>query len=251
MEIILVSSKARILQVSKYEKHIKRNRVVMKFRGLLLSKWSFYLLTTLGLVMFNFVLLPHLVQNQIITGDLANNLHSEFLGILFTVTFLIALFEIRDYFERNSVRNQAINILGRELEEIYKIVEVITDGLIWNGPLDKVENKKLASIGRKIFSGTESLTRMNLLQRLIAKQRSLNNIEIKYSDFLQPEQHISLIELQHSLGLLDLGLKLRDWVLKHKSEKEYFNLFFDPLFSIIKEIRKLAETGIEIINFLK
>lgn len=209
---------------------------IVRLRQIFLSKWFYYLLITLTLLIFIFILLPYFVRNQVISVDFSYNLLSEFWGILFTVLLLITLVELREKLEWKSVRDKVIDMTKNELEDISKLVCIITDEQV-----KEPKQMEPMSIGRKIFSGPASLAKMILLKRLLRRQRVLDNIEAKYSNFLEPKLRVSLIELQEKFDDLSLTLELKEYYLKQRTEKEFFDTFFASmckLYTMIEEMQK-------------
>lgn len=91
------------------------------------------------------------------------------------------------------------------------------------------EKIELNELGKKFFSSKNSYRRFQETKRI------LNDIEIKYSEFLTYDIRLSIKKTQEHLNNLIQLVRLRDIYLKDMSENEFFAKISAEIQSLARE----------------
>lgn len=222
----------------------------MGMRQILLSRWFYYFFITLGLFSFILVILPYFIQNQIISPDLGRNLFSEGWGILFTLLFLVMIFELRDWFQWKSVREQVFRRLGSELQYICYFLLSIVDVGNAKERIRHISNLKgkiaLNSTGEEFFVKPKESDNIVFMRRILKGQQYLSEIETKYFRFIDPKLRLSIMKVQIGLEELGFHFELRNAFIERGRENAYLDMIESDIRDMLTEIYKIYEMGIEI-----
>lgn len=237
----------------------------MRIKRFLLSRWFIYLLITSALLIFILIVLPFWIQNQTIGSDLGDNLFAESWGLLFTVLILTMLFELRENIQWQAVKKKVYDRIGAEVYSIFKLVVHFIDvsnleelETLMASPkenlmkdfffteLEALNNKdeiQLDEKGRKILSeGRYAYT-------FEVRRKHFDEIETKYSKYLEPLLVTSLMEIQNNLQGINsdinelMNARARGYV---EIQEFIFGKIPKKMHRIIKEIYKIHKMGKEI-----
>ena len=141
-----------------------------------MSKWFYYVLIALGLLVFIFCLIPYFVQTNVLSPEAGVNFYSESWGLLFTLLLFVALFDLREKLEWKDVENKVKRRIGEQLSSIFLDVSVLCK----HGALHNAKEKE------------------NLLNEFVSQEINLGGV-LKNPDAVEHfsrvlEHHASMIE---------------------------------------------------------
>lgn len=192
--------------------------------------------------------------------DLGYGIFSNLVGMIGTIVFLMYLFETRDNHEWKPVKQKVYDRIGIELDAILNLsldlfeprwtvlkppaIAIRLEDLVWLWS-EKTNDSEFANALRE--SAKIELSEGKYLEIFETRRKLLNEIETKYSRFLQPDLTISLMEIQNNL----LSITIYNNVLLRTSDKHQ-DLILEKIskkfHTIIKEIYKIHRMGIEILR---
>ena len=221
----------------------------MNIRKLLLSKWLYYGLIAVVLLLLFFYFLPSVWKGE----DIATNFIAEIWGLFFTLAIFIVLLDFREVLEWKSVEDRVRRRLGMQIRALFaelsifcKVERVHFDPLSEEKRIKLVE-KQLNTLAseeiRFTVEAKKDLLDENLRRSyergLDSRLNSLGRIEERYSKFLDSEVRASLMDIQDYLDRLSLEFRIR-----HIRDEDYFRSISDLIGKIMKEILKLKRKGI-------
>jgi len=196
----------------------------MKPRELLLSKWFYYSLTALALLVLIFFALPYWRSIGVISRELELDLFSECWGLLFTLLIFVMLFELRDKLDWKSVEGKVTRMIDRRLDAIFNEVSLLCNvsmvvfGGISEEAFKKRRKEELERLAKnvelnqstidEIFEKRRHDLALELATVLDQHRMFLSEIEVKYSKFLHSKLQTALMEIQEYLYYLRYELRV-------------------------------------------
>lgn len=204
--------------------------------------------------LIGFVFIPY----KILDYNLGINLISESVGILFTIIFVTWLFSLRESRQWKLVKDEVIRRIGIRIHDIcFHFINLIKLSVQTPPEATVKEYKKifltqLEEANRKEQIELNNLGKQTLLKKEFIKSLKddcdyLNNVETKYSKFLDPSLTRSLMRIEFMLNAFNRNLRMREKpIFKSISAENFFDLMAILIHEIIREIYKIHKMGIEI-----
>ena len=222
----------------------------MDIRKLVLSKWLYYVLTALVLLVVYIELLPLALKGQEI--DLAQNFLSEIWGMIFTLIVFVMFMDWRERLEWKSVEDRVRKRIGSQIHALFAHLSILCKvERVHFDPLSKEKRIKLVERQLNTLASEEIRFTMEAKKDLLdtdlrrsyesildSKLNSLGRIEERYSKFLGSEVRASLMDIQDYLDELSLEFRIR-----HIRDEDYFKSLSDLIGKTMKEIQRLKRLG--------
>jgi hypothetical protein len=204
-----------------------------------MSRWIYYFLICLVLVVANWIILPFLVVKEIVNLDLSYNLFSEIFGIFLTLILLVAIFEFKEEMNWRKVKKKVLQRICNHIRSLFiKMMDLVDLRKSWSSDayvmLTHLSNQDSLTFSKK---GKKILANINLDDFLNNLIFSLGVIEGRYYRFLEADLELRLMEIQ---GLLE-SLRNR---IKENQEKE----LLETIHAIVREIYMIYEFGLDFWN---
>lgn len=217
---------------------------------------------TYGVLIFGLIVALVPIWLWLIPSDpnLGYGVFSNFIGMIGTIVFLMYLMETRDNHEWKPVKQKVYDRIRIELDAILSLsldlfeprwttlkppaMGIRIKDLVW---LWSEETSDIEFTKALRSSAKTKLSKGTYLGIFEMRRGLLNEIETKYSRFLQPDLMISLMEIQNNL----LSITIYNNVLLRTSENHQdpiFEKISKKIHTIVKEIYKIHRMGIEIVS---
>lgn len=222
-------------------------KILMKAQRVLGSKWVYYCITAVFLIVFGWKVLPYLVQKRMISSDLGYNLLAEIFGILFTLLVLVAMFELGDQLRWRKVKGKVLGRISTQLRTLFiQLTHFIEFTWSTNAYtiLDELNSKESLKFSKE---GMEILTNEKLPKLLENWRVGFGELEERYYRFLESGLELSLMEIQRLLSRLRYGLvqyqdpSTRKFISEDFQRKELLSI----IHTMIHEISKIHELGLD------
>ena len=224
----------------------------------MLSEKGYWIILIVGLIVFvsliEFVLIPY----EILDYNLGINLISESIGILFTIIFLTWLFSLRETRQWKIVKDEVIRRIGVKVYDIcFDFINLLTLSVqtppeatveeykrIFFTQLEEVYRKEQIKLNNL---GKQTLPKQEFIRSLRDGHDYLDNLETKYSKFLDPSLTRSLMKIKFMLNALNRNLGMRKKpVFRSIPDDKLSDMMSILIHEIIKEIYVIHKMGIEI-----
>ena len=224
----------------------------MKWEKLLYLKWFWYALVGIIVIFFMLAVFPLFKMWGIIGEDLYLNLFSESWGLLFTLLFFVALFELRDFLERKKVESKVNKRFGKEIGSIFVVLSNLAE-----------VNKPLSFCPPQLYTWKEwyklrleQLTENDIILgngKLVENERvakdysrmletcykDFSEIGIKYFEFCSSELQSSVIDIESSLETIHYMLNVGFYY--KGSERS----LIESMGRLLKEIKRVRDIGVD------
>lgn len=217
----------------------------------MISEKSYWFLLILGFIVFALLIWFWFIPYGIVEYNLGVNLFTSSIFMVFTVVFLSWLLSLRERIQWDLVKNEVLEELGGELRSIFIVLrsylEVPKTSFIEE--LAQMDILELSSLGKEVLIRSTSQKDIWVLNYLLNRTAFFNNLETKYSRFIDPPLRLSLMKIQNELEWMKRMLELRETYLEfniYSSVDEYFHGQSLAILRIIKEIDKIHKMGIDI-----
>jgi uncharacterized membrane protein YheB (UPF0754 family) len=221
----------------------------MNITRLLLSKWFYYTLIFLGLILFYLFFLPLALSGE----QLAANFLAEIFGLLFTLVIFVMIFDFREWLEWKSVEDRVRDRIRREVLGLFAELSIFCKmerehfdsiaekkrGDLFEKQLNRLASEKIELTKEAKRDLLEEDLRRNWEWILDSRRKNLGQIEKKYLKFLDSEIQASLMDIQDYLDSLCLQFRLR-----HTRDEDFFESFSSWTGKIMQQILKLKRKGI-------
>lgn len=221
--------------------------VSVKLQRIIWSKWLYYCLTAIFLIVFGWKIIPYLVENGIINIDLGFNLQSETFGIIFTLLMLVVVLELREQLRWRKVKEKVFDRISIQLRSLFIQLTHFVE-FTWSSKpysiLEELKSKQSLAFSKE---GMQTLNDKNLSRVLENRMIGFGELEERYYRFLESELELSLMEIQRLLRRLRDGmiqyqnLATRKFVSEEFQQKELLSITH----AIIKEIGKIHDLGLD------
>jgi len=223
----------------------------------MISEKSYWFLLILGFIVFALLIWFWLIPYGIVEYSLGVNLFTSSIFMVLTVIFLSYLIALREKREWRTVETWVKKMIGRQLYHVFntlarfiysepfspapskdEILKILED-------LNEMQKPSLTDYAFNYYLPKPS-DRLSFyeLEALFKLRGYLNELEIKYFRFMEPEICIPLSEIQNELDAIesDFNLLKADEMAEDAIEKPMAN----SVLKIMKEIYKLHKIGIPI-----
>lgn len=208
----------------------------------MISEKLYWIILVLGLGIFTVVDWIWIIP---ISWDIGINLFTDSIFMLFTVIFLTWLFKKREQREWVVACKHVHLLIGTETRHLYNVLEILFEprprqlGLFYQEFLRNLkelsdrEELKLSSVGKKAISTKHKAA---ILKEI---RKSLSDIEVKYSRFLNPSLLDSLLSIQVHLNFIIDHITNKEMYLEMFSEERYFSILSNAIHDIIKKVTEI------------
>ena len=223
----------------------------------MISEKSYWFLLILGFIVFALLIWFWLVPYGIIEYNLGVNFFTSSIFMVLTVIFLSYLIALREKREWNTVETWVKGMIGKQLYHVFNSLS----RFIYSKPFSPAPSKEEIA---KILEDLNEMQKPSLtdyafnfylpkpsdrisfyeLEALFKLRGHLNDLEIKYFRFMEPEICIPLSKIQRELDAIEsyFNLLKADEMAQDAIEKPMAN----SVLEIMKEIYKLHKIGISI-----
>jgi len=210
----------------------------MKISRLLLSKWFYYILISIGLILFWIFLLPLALGGE----QLAANFLAEVFGLLFTLVILVMILDYREWLEWKSVEHRVRKRIQGQILGLFAELSIfckMKGADSFENQLNRLASEKIELTKEAKSDLLEYDLRRDWEWILDSRRKNLSEIEAKYLRFLDSEIQASLMDIQDYLNSLCIQFRLR-----HTKDEDFVESFSSWTGKIMKEVLKLKRKGI-------
>lgn len=222
-----------------------KKNIVTKMQRLVVSKWFYYGLIAILLVIIFFAV----SYASSFNNDFAIRFMPTLIGIAFNFFILIVFFDLREELEWKTTRKKIMNRIGRQLYGVFQDVSSLCEvGVRFDfekGDYKKYDEKKLQALTTKEITINDAWekeeTSRYYAQMFQGLEDALGEIERRHGNHISPYLQNSLINLEEYLHSLSFECLL---TFGNKEDRKMF--IVDAVGKTMKEIDEMRKNGIDV-----